>query len=470
MAIPDILIPRFIQRWCLPKANPDSAVIRTVGVLLKFEPDREKMIQAVTDSLMEERFDTSVRSLATKTLTTIVIGLLTLSAYAIYTAVMDIVDVCCADADEEECRKLIKHIFLKLSAAETDLADVVSRTSITIDLNDENKYKLEGEGRTLILRRCNAGTDEQEDKNWIPVASFPDVMLGDLQNKLDALPVFPQFEEINNDFMVAEESKNQVAEQNNPDREFSNREKIDEINDDFVVLGESNGELAEQDNYERDFNNLKRIAKNPEAGFDSRSLELALRQLCEPIPLSEEFLVNSTQIVTKDLVVNTWLITDVKEIQSWIHDHNASEHKDKIALIPYGAKNRGFGLEDHMTLLVASSGEVMLIDPKLGFMLGVEKVIKADYVKELEWQDLMDTVNCGFFVYYMIEQVIKASLEKTFNFSNDGRKTATQLFSFIRSLQTPLPKDIRNGISRISDLFSSKGLERNRAVITQDEI
>jgi hypothetical protein len=421
----------------MPKAAQDDAVIRTVGVLLKFKPDQEQMVKLVTGSLMNERFDTSVSSLVTKTLATVILGILTLSAYAIYTAIMDIVDVSCADADEKECNDLIMRIFSELKVAKTNLADMASRTSLEIDLGIEGKYCLEDTEGMLTLIRCNDGEEK------VKMARFP-CTFNHVLVKLDGLQ-----EEIRRD------SENDVigvriVESNNDDRAF--------------------------ENHKADIINLTKIVRNPESDLDAYSLNVAIRDFCNSKEWPREFRWDSSFITTDDFVLHTHMVQSVEEAKQRIREHRNGPHKNTLALIPYRILEKGPLLKEHMKLLLVTDNETLLVNPS--WVTSTRGFDKGTLAKGLCWQRAENTTNCSFYIYFLLKELLTASLHHEFSLGDDAgnpiednvsdnvdhdtdrkvdnvtrpkRILDSAIVKFVESLKRPNPEDIRIEMHRIHE-------------------
>jgi len=109
-----------------------------------------------------------------------------------------------------------------------------------------------------------------------------------------------------------------------------------------------------------------------------------------------------------------------------------------LVLVPYVVTKRIIG-EDHVVLLVVKGNQNRIIDPKFGFFLG--NAVQDKCIQSLKWQGIMDTTNCGFYVYHMITCAIIASMNGTINlYSNDE---LNGVIKFISRLPAPEPKEIR---------------------------
>jgi hypothetical protein len=100
-------------------------------------------------------------------------------------------------------------------------------------------------------------------------------------------------------------------------------------------------------------------------------------------------------------------------------------------------------------LLAIKSEQSVVIDPKFGHVLGIIK--KHASIRGLNWQNLGDFTNCGFYVYHMIISAITAPVESRISDAISGGQLADGLKQFFKSMNEPTPDEIRENMIRLYD-------------------
>lgn len=127
----------------------------------------------------------------------------------------------------------------------------------------------------------------------------------------------------------------------------------------------------------------------------------------------------------------------------------ASHMKDgRLVLVPYVVKGRSIG-EDHIVLLAVKGNQSTMLDPKNGWFLG--DAVSSDRKESMGWQKLLDTTNCGFYVYLMITKAIAASMNGDFVKSTRDGKLGSDLLTFFSGIKDHDPKDIRADMRQLHE-------------------